>query len=141
LAQKNGKPVVIHGREAHADLLAALKAEGDRYQGVMHCFSGSNEMAAAYLELNFYIAVGGPVTFKNARKLPEVVTKIPLDRLLLETDAPYLAPHPWRGKRNEPAFIVAVAEQVATILGIAPEEVAELTGKNGEDCFGLKSLS
>lgn len=137
LAQKTGKPVVIHGREAHADLLAALKAEGDTYQGVMHCFSGSNEIAAAYLDLNLYLAVGGPVTFKNARKLPEVVKRLPLDRLLLETDAPYLAPHPWRGKRNEPAFLVTVAEQVGTILGIAPGEIAELTRENGEACFGL----
>jgi TatD DNase family protein len=107
----------------------------------MHCFSGSAEMAAAYLDLNFQIGVGGPVTFKNARKLPEVIKNIPLDRLLLETDAPYLAPHPWRGKRNEPAFIVAVAEQVGGILGITPKEVAELTSKNGEDCFGLESRS
>lgn len=137
LAKKKGKPVVIHGREAHADLLAGLKAEGDAYRGVMHCFSGSKETARAYLDLDLYLSVGGPVTFKNARKLPEVVRTLPLDRLLLETDAPYLTPHPWRGRRNEPAYLGAIAEKVGELLGMAAAEVAALTFKNGEVCFGL----
>ena len=129
--------MVIHGREAHADLVAALKAEGDRYQGVMHCYSGSKEAARAYLELNLYISVAGPVTFKNARKLLEVVPALPSDRLLIETDAPYLAPQPWRGRRNEPAYLVAVAERVAELSGMTTETVAELTWENGAACFGL----
>ncbi|HHT05107.1 MAG TPA: TatD family hydrolase [Hydrogenispora sp.] len=137
LAQKVGKPVVIHGREAHADLVAALKAEGDRYQGVMHCYSGSKEAAREYLDLNLYISVAGPVTFKNARKLLEVVPMLPPERLLLETDAPYLTPHPWRGRRNEPACLVAVAERVAQLRGMTTEAVADLTWENGAACFGL----
>ena len=137
LAQKAGKPVVIHSREAHADLVAALKAEGDRYQGMMHCYSGSKEAAREYLDLNLYISVAGPVTFKNARKLLEVVPALPPDRLLLETDAPYLTPHPWRGRRNEPAYLVAVAERVAELLGMTTEAVADLTWDNGAACFRL----
>ena len=137
LAQKVGKPVVIHGREAHADLVAALKAEGDRYQGVMHCYSGNKEAAREYLDLNLYISVAGPVTFKNARKLLEVVPMLPPERLLLETDAPYLTPHPWRGRRNEPACLVAVAERVAQLRGMTTEAVADLTWENGAACFGL----
>ena len=137
LAKKAGKPVVLHVREAHGPLLAVLKAEGGPYRGVLHCFSGSLEMAQAYLELGLYLAVGGPVTFKNARKLPEVLPAIPRDRLLLETDAPYLTPHPWRGQRNEPARLVAIAERVGAILGLTPVEVAALTWENGTACFGL----
>ncbi len=137
LAKKTGKPVVIHVREAHAPLVAALKAEGGLHQGVLHCFSGSKEMARVYLDFNLYLAVGGPVTFKNARKLPEVIKEIPRDRLLLETDAPYLTPHPWRGRRNEPAYLVAIANQVGSILGLTPAEVAALTWENGEACFRL----
>lgn len=137
LARKAGKPVVIHGREAHADLVAALKAEGGCYQGVMHCYSGSKEAARDYLEMNLHISVAGPVTFKNARKLLEVVPALPPDRLLIETDAPYLAPHPWRGRRNEPAYLLAVAERVAELLGMTAEAVADLTWNNGAACFGL----
>lgn len=137
LAQKTGKPVVIHVREAHGALLDALKAEGSSLRGVLHCFSGSPEMARAYLDLGLYLAVGGVVTFKNAHKLPEVLPEIPRDRLLLETDAPYLTPHPWRGQRNEPARLVAIAERVGAILGLPPAEVAALTWKNGAACFGL----
>jgi TatD DNase family protein len=137
LAKQTGKPVVIHVREAHAPLLAVLKAEGGLYRGVLHCFSGSKEMAREYLDLNLHLAVGGPVTFKNARKLPEVIKAIPPDRLLLETDAPYLTPHPWRGKRNEPAYLTAVANRVGAVLGLEPAEVAALTWKNGAACFGL----
>lgn len=137
LARKAGKPVVIHGREAHTDLVAALQAEGGHYQGVMHCYSGSKEAVREYLAMNLHISVAGPVTFKNARKLPEVVPALPPDRLLIETDAPYLTPHPWRGRRNEPAYLVAVAERVAELLGMTTEAVAELTWKNGAACFGL----
>ncbi|NLM38009.1 MAG: TatD family hydrolase [Firmicutes bacterium] len=137
LARKAGKPVVIHGREAHADLVATLKAEGGSFQGVMHCYSGSKEAAREYLEMGLYISVAGPVTFKNARKLPEVVPALPVDRLLIETDAPYLSPHPWRGRRNEPAYLVAVAERVAELLKLPVEAAADLTWNNGAACFGL----
>ncbi|NLY92225.1 MAG: TatD family hydrolase [Firmicutes bacterium] len=141
LAKKTGKPVVIHVREAHGALLTTLKAEGESFRGVLHCFSGSLEMARAYLDLGLYLAVGGPVTFKNARKLPEVLKAIPRDRLLLETDAPYLTPHPWRGRRNEPAYLGAIANQVGAILGLETAEVAALTWANGAACFGLPAAS
>ena len=92
--------------------------------GIMHCFSGSVETAKVCVDMNFYISLGGPVTFKNAKKPKEVATEVPLDRLLIETDCPYLAPHPYRGKRNEPAYVKLVAEQIADIKQVSVEEVA-----------------
>ncbi len=139
LAAKLDKPVVIHAREAHADLLAILKAGSQTYRGVMHCYSGSRELVREYARLNFYFSVGGPVTFTNARRLPEVITEIPAERLLIETDAPYLTPHPFRGRRNEPALVVLVAERLAGILGSSPEQVAEQTWNNACACFGLEN--
>ncbi|NLW56091.1 MAG: TatD family hydrolase [Firmicutes bacterium] len=140
LADKLGKPVVIHAREAHADLLAILKAGAATYQGVMHCYSGSRELTREYAKLNFYFSVAGPVTFANARRLPEVIKEIPAERLLIETDAPYLTPHPYRGRRNEPAYVALVAKRLAEILGSTPEEVAEQTWQNAHACFGLETL-
>lgn len=144
LARELGKPVIIHNREAHADTLAILKEEfgqegdeegGKALRGVMHCFSGSLETAGECMRMGFYVSFGGPVTFDNARKLQELVKHIPLDRLLIETDCPYLTPEPHRGKRNEPAYVRYVAERVGELKGIAFEEIAQATTRNVGDLF------
>lgn len=138
LARKVGKPIVIHNRDAHADIVRILQEENAaEVGGVMHCFSGSWETAKQCLDMNFYISFGGPLTFKNARVPKEVLAMVPLDRFLIETDAPYLAPHPYRGKRNEPAFVSLVAQSAAEILGKTVEEIAAITTQNGKKCFGI----
>lgn len=121
-------PVVVHDREAHNDTLEILKKH--KPKGVLHCFSGSNEMAKEVLKLGMYIGVGGVITFKNARKLVEVVADLPLDRLLLETDAPYLAPEPLRGKRCSSDFIFFTATRIAEIKGITTKEVLNASMEN-----------
>ena len=121
-------PVIIHDREAHNDTLEILKKH--KPNGVLHCFSGSNEMAKEILKLGMYIGVGGVVTFKNARKLVEVVAELPLDRLLLETDAPYLSPEPFRGKRCQSDLIYFTASRIAEIKGITTEEVLKASIEN-----------
>lgn len=126
-------PVIIHDREAHNDTLEILKKH--KPNGVLHCFSGSNEMAKEVLKLGMYIGVGGVTTFKNAKKLIEVVKDLPLDRLLLETDAPYLSPEPFRGKRCQSDLIYFTAERVAEIKGITPQEVLTASLKNIKTLF------
>ncbi|WP_174734806.1 TatD family hydrolase [Mesobacillus harenae] len=139
LAKQVKLPIIIHNREATADIVEILKEEGAaEVGGIMHCYSGSVEIAQECLEMNFYISLGGPVTFKNAKKPKEVATEIPLDRLLIETDCPYLTPHPFRGKRNEPAYVKLVAEQIAELKGVSVEEVAEATQQNAKRLFGIK---
>jgi TatD DNase family protein len=139
LARKLGMPIVIHNREAHEDVVRLLKEEkAAEVGGIMHCFSGSWETAKLCLNMNFHISFGGPVTFKNARQPKDVLAKVPLDRLLLETDAPYLTPHPYRGKRNETAYVKWVAEAAAEIKQISYEEIAEITTKNAVDLLGIK---
>ncbi|MBS4193438.1 TatD family hydrolase [Bacillus sp. FJAT-49705] len=138
LAKKVKLPIIIHNREATADIVEILKEEGaEEVGGIMHCFSGSPEIAKECVEMNFYISLGGPVTFKNARKPKEVAEAIPLEKLLIETDCPYLAPHPYRGKRNEPSYVKLVAEQIAEIKGVTLEEVAEATTSNAKKLFGI----
>lgn len=138
LAKKVKLPIVIHNREATADIMAILKEEGaEEVGGIMHCFSGSPEIAKECVKMNFYISLGGTVTFKNAKKPKEVAAEIPLDHLLIETDCPYLAPHPYRGKRNEPGYVKLVAEQIAEIKGIAFDEVAEVTSQNAKKLFDI----
>jgi TatD DNase family protein len=138
LAKKVKLPIIIHNRDATADILTILKEEGaNEVGGIMHCFSGSVEVAKECLDMNFYISLGGPVTFKNAKKPKEVAQEIPLDKLLIETDCPYLTPHPYRGKRNEPAFVKLVAEQIAEIKGLTLAEVGEATTKNAKKLFGI----
>ncbi|WP_409303619.1 TatD family hydrolase [Peribacillus sp. SCS-155] len=138
LAKKVKLPIIIHNREATADIVEILKEEkASDVGGIMHCFSGSPETAKECVEMNFYISLGGPVTFKNAKKPKEVAEVIPLDRLLIETDCPYLAPHPYRGKRNEPAFVKLVAEQIAEIKGISYQQVADITSQNAKKIFGI----
>ena len=127
-AKSVGLPVIVHDREAHNDTLEILKKH--KPKGVVHCFSGSNEMAKEILKLGMYIGVGGVVTFKNARKLATVVKDLPLDRLLLETDAPYLSPEPFRGKRCSSDLIYFTAEKVAEIKGITTEEVLKASLEN-----------
>ncbi len=139
LAKEVKKPIIIHNRDAHQDVLTVLKEEGAaEIGGVMHCFSGSPEMAQACLEMNFYISFGGPLTFKNAKKPKEVAKHIPLDRLLVETDAPYLSPHPNRGKRNESSYVHYVVQALAEIKGIDYEEMCRITMNNGLRLFGIK---
>ncbi len=137
LARQLHLPVCIHDREAHGDTLAILKKEGKGLKGVLHCFSGSYEMAQEIYKMGWYIGVDGPLTYKNAAKLPEIVEKFPLERILVETDAPYLAPVPMRGKQNEPAFARYVAEKVAEIKGISVETVAKQTSINAEELYGI----
>lgn len=138
LAKKVRLPIIIHNREATADIVEILREEeAGEVGGIMHCYSGSVEVAKECVEMNFYISLGGPVTFKNARKPKEVAEEIPLDRLLIETDSPYLTPHPYRGKRNEPAYVKLVAEQVAELKGLAVEEVARVTSENAKKVFGI----
>lgn len=131
LAKKLKLPIVIHNREATQDIVRILKEENAKeVGGIMHCFSGSVETALECIDINFYISLGGPVTFKNAVKPKEVAAAVPLDRLLIETDCPYLAPHPYRGKRNEPAFVTLVAEEISKIKEISVEELANITTSN-----------
>ena len=121
-------PVIVHDREAHGDTLDILKAT--KPKGVLHCFSGSKEMAREIIKLGMYIGLNGVVTFKNARKSLEVVKDIPLERLVLETDCPYLAPEPYRGKRNDSSYIPFIAEKIGEVLSIPAQEILDITYQN-----------
>lgn len=139
LAKEVNLPVVIHTREAAQETFEILKeAQDGTLRGVLHCYSGSVEMALEYIKLGFYISIAGPVTFNNSRVLKDVVKAIPLDKLLVETDCPYLTPEPNRGKRNEPAYVKYVAGEIADIKGISFEKLAEATNKNTKDLFNIK---
>jgi TatD DNase family protein len=137
LALELDLPVIIHDREAHAETLRILQQRKGRLRGVLHCFSGDAEMARECLEMGFHLSVAGPVTYKKADQLRAVAREIPAERLLIETDAPYLAPQPWRGKRNEPAYVVETARCLAGIRGVAFEELARQTEENTRRLFGL----
>ncbi|MDK2931840.1 MAG: TatD DNase family protein [Bacillota bacterium] len=142
IAKDVGLPIVVHDREAHADTLAILKSEGAAaVGGVIHCFSGDWKLARSVLDMGFYISVGGTLTFPNATSLRDLVARLPLDRLLLETDCPYLTPVPHRGKRNEPAFVVLVAEELARLKRLDVHEVAAATTRNARVLFRLQSES
>jgi len=139
LAREVKLPIIIHNRDATADIVEILKEENaGEVGGIMHCYSGSVETALECIDMNFYISLGGPVTFKNAKKPKEVAESIPLDRLLVETDCPYLTPHPYRGKRNEPAYVKLIAEEIAGLKGLSFEEIAEATTQNAKKIFGIK---
>lgn len=138
LARQMHMPVIIHDRDAHGDTMEILKREGKGITGVVHCFAGSMEMASELIKMGWYIGVDGPVTFKNAAKLPEIMKKVPLERLLIETDSPYLTPVPLRGKRNEPAYVKYVAEYVANLRAIEFEEFARITTQNVCELFKIK---
>lgn len=135
LAARHGLPVVIHDRDAHGDTMDILRKYKPR--GVLHCFSGSVEMAREIVKLGMYIGLGGAVTFKNARVPVEVAADLPLDRILMETDAPYMAPVPFRGKRCHSALIAHTAARVAEIRGISTEEVLRASMRNASRLFGI----
>lgn len=139
LAQKLNLPIIIHNRDATADVVQILREENAAsVGGIMHCFGGSVETARECIKMNFMISLGGTVTFKNARQPKEVATEIPLEYLLIETDAPYLAPHPYRGKRNEPSYVTLVAEEIARLKQLSVEEVAEKTTENAKRFFKIE---
>ena len=138
IARKINKPVIIHSREACADTLECLKQEhAGECGGIIHCYSYTKEAARDFLNMGFYFGIGGVVTFKNAKKLVEAVEYIPMDRILLETDCPYMAPEPHRGTRNDSRNIVYVAEKIAQIKGITAQEVIDITNNNARVLFGL----
>ena len=151
LAARLGKPVIIHDREAHADVMSTLRAwihadttrqsplAARRFWGVLHSFSGDLAQAQEALTLPFLLSFAGPVTFKNARALHTLVTQLPPDRLLFETDAPFLTPHPWRGQRNEPARVTLVAEAVSRLLGRPLADVAAQTTATACEFFAWSS--
>ncbi|MCI9175503.1 MAG: TatD family hydrolase [Lachnospiraceae bacterium] len=136
LAREEGLPVIIHSRDAAEDTLKLVQGiHGEEIPGVIHCFSYSLEMAKEYIRMGYYIGIGGVVTFKNAKKLKEAAAQIPLERILLETDCPYLAPEPERGKRNSSLNLPYVAQEIAELRGISREEVEEVTRENARRLF------
>ncbi len=137
IARQLNLPVCIHEREAHGDALKILKSEGKNLCGVMHCYSGSLEMAREIWKMGWLTGFDGPLTFKNSAKLPEIVKAAPQEMILIETDAPYLAPVPNRGKRNEPVFVVDVAKKIAEIRGETLETVAQYTTQNAENLYKI----
>lgn len=138
LARNAKKPIIIHNRDAHGDLMEILREEyHDIPGGVFHCYSGSTEMAREIVKMGLFLSIAGPVTFQNSLRLWEVVTEIPLAWLLIETDAPYLTPAPYRGKRNESGYVRYVAEKVAELKGTTLEEVATVTSENARRLFRL----
>lgn len=137
LARRAGLPVVIHAREAYEDILETLQTWGQGTRGVMHSFAGSVEQARRAVALGYYISISGPVTYKSGGSVREVAAAVPLDRLLVETDSPYLPPHPHRGKRNEPAYVALTARAVAEARGIGFEELARATTENAHRLFLL----
>lgn len=137
LARELGLPVNIHSRDASEDTFQIMKEYGDRLEGIIHCFSGSKELAAEYVKLGFYIGVGGVVTFKNGKKLKRVVEETPLTSIVLETDCPYLAPEPYRGKRNCSAYIKYVAEEIARLKDTTYEEVIRQTEENAKKVYSI----
>jgi TatD DNase family protein len=142
LARQLGKPVLIHCREAHADALEVLRQEGIQgVGGIMHCFSGDAAVASQCLDLGLLISLAGPVTYPNARKLPEVVKLAPTDRLVVETDCPFLPPQPYRGKRNEPAYLPITAARVAELKGERVEELGPVMARNALALFGIPDHS
>lgn len=138
LAREMDLPVVIHSRDAAEDTLKIMQEHAQGLRGVIHCFSGSKEMAEEYVKIGFHIGIGGVVTFKNGKKLKEVTEVVPLERILLETDCPYLAPEPHRGKRNSSIYISHIAQAIADIKGITYEEVVAQTEQNGKLLFGIQ---
>ena len=137
LSIEKNLPLIIHMRDATLDTFNILKEYKGKIKGVMHCYSGSLEMAYEFIKLGFHISLGGPVTFKNAKEPKEVAKNIPLDKLLVETDCPFLAPTPYRGKRNESSYVTLVAKEIAALRGISYEELEYATEKNTKELFNL----
>lgn len=137
LAEELDMPVIIHDREAHAETLDILRPWKGRLRGVFHCFSGDRTMARECLDMGFHLSVAGPVTYPKADRLREVVREIPIERLLIETDAPYLAPQPRRGKRNEPSYVAETAGCLAEVRGVPVDELKGLTAANARRLFRI----
>lgn len=137
LARKHDLPVCIHSRDAAEDTLNVMREYAKGLQGVIHCFSYSPEIAKEYVKNGFYIGVGGVVTFKNGKKMKEVVKATPIERILLETDCPYLAPEPYRGKRNSSIYLDRVAQEIGQLKGMTANEVIEVTEQNAKTLFGI----
>ncbi len=137
LANELNLPITIHDREAHEDVLSILDEYNKTSQVVFHCFSGDKTFMEKVISRGYYIAIGGIVTFKKADQLKEVAINVPLDRLMLETDSPYLAPVPYRGKENQPSYVIYVAKEIAKLKNINVEDVAEMTTKNAERVFKI----
>ena len=135
LARERNLPVIIHSRDAAEDTLKIMKEHAQGLRGVIHCFSYSKELAKEYVKMGFHIGIGGVVTFKNGKKLKEIAQEIPLERMLLETDCPYLAPVPYRGKRNLSLYIPYIAQEIANLRGISYEEVVAQTEQNAKELF------
>ena len=134
-------PVIIHDRESHREVLEILRGRGDKnHKGVIHCFSGDYDLAMSFIEMGYYISIPGTVTYKNALNVRDVASRIPIERMLIETDAPFLAPVPNRGKRNEPSFVTYSARKIAQLRGLDFKEVAHETSKNAKRLFGLPDL-
>ncbi len=139
LAKELSLPIIIHDRDAHEDTVKIIKkTNANEIGGIFHCFSGSTEMAMDMLDYNFHISIGGVVTFKNAKKVVEVVKAVPLDKLLIETDCPYLAPEPFRGKRNNSGYLIHTIDKIAEIKGISAQEVADITFSNAKKLFRIE---
>jgi TatD DNase family protein len=139
LAKELRLPIVVHDREAHRETMEILKSEkAEECGGIIHCFSGNYEMAEVCIEMGFYISIPGSITFKSAEGFREIVKKIPLESLLVETDAPFLTPEPFRGKRNEPSYVRYTAQKVAEIKNVSFEKVAEVTTENALRVYKLK---
>lgn len=137
LANELNLPVNIHDREAHKDTFDILKEHNKNSKVIMHCFSGSHEFAQECVKEGWYIALGGVVTFKNAKKMKEVAINIPIEKLLLETDAPYLSPVPFRGKENQPSYVKYVADEIAELRGMSFDDMARITAQNAIEVLGL----
>ncbi|MBQ7564059.1 MAG: TatD family hydrolase [Lachnospiraceae bacterium] len=140
LARQLKLPVAVHSREAAKDTMDIIKEHGQGLGGVIHCYSYHVQDALAYVEMGYYIGVGGVLTFKNARKLREVVEAVPIERIVLETDCPYLAPEPYRGKRNSSLYLPYVVEKLAEIKGLTPSEVEDITFKNAVDMYRISHV-
>lgn len=139
LATELDLPYIVHDRDAHEDLFKIMKEEAkSNTRGILHCYSGSMEMAKEFIKLGFYISLAGPVTFKKAKTPKMVAREVPIDKLLIETDSPYLTPEPYRGKRNEPKFVRYVAEEIAGIREVSTEVIIQSTNRNFKSLFSLK---
>ncbi len=138
IAKGASKPIIVHDREAHGDCMDIIRAHRDGLTGVLHCYSGSYEDAVRYIDMGLYIAFGGALTFKNAVKQRDMAARLPLERLVIETDCPYMTPEPFRGKRNDPTLLPLTLKTLAEAKGLSPEEVATATTRNAKALFGIK---
>ncbi|WP_251453884.1 TatD family hydrolase [Veillonella intestinalis] len=138
LAREVDLPIIIHDRDAHGDIMDTLRTYGKGNYGIFHCYSGSWEMAKECIKMGYYISFAGPVVFPKSTKLKEVAKEVPLDRLLIETDSPYLTPPPFRGRRNDPSKTQFVAQEIASLRGMDPDELAAIALENGKRIFNIK---